>query len=163
IEFLTADLASGDGKSLRLDCSELHIARIQSDNDPLFPVAYERLWEEFGAHHEMESQEVIAKRLGWYPATKIQHCWMRYEMFLVQQEDQFVAVRDHTAIVTRRQGSPRALLHLSHILIDPAWRRTGLAGWLRAWPIQTGRACLSAAGFPAESPITLVLEMEAPD
>jgi hypothetical protein len=34
---------------------------------------------------------------------------------------------------------------------------------LRAWPIQTARACLAVAGLPADSPITLVAEMEHPD
>jgi hypothetical protein len=54
-------------------------------------------------------------------------------------------------------------VHLSHVLVEAAWRRTGLAGWLRAWPIQSARACLAAAGFPAASPITLVAEMEHAD
>jgi hypothetical protein len=55
------------------------------------------------------------------------------------------------------------VVHLSHVLVDPAWRRTGLAGWLRAWPIQAARACFAAAGLAADSPITLVAEMELPD
>jgi hypothetical protein len=49
------------------------------------------------------------------------------------------------------------------VFVDTAWRRTGLAGWLRAWPLQTARACLASAGFPVTSPITLVAEMEHPD
>ncbi|MET0253349.1 MAG: hypothetical protein ABW214_04905, partial [Terrimicrobiaceae bacterium] len=40
------------------------------------------------------------------------------------------------------------------------WRRTGLAGWLRALPIQTCRKCLAAQQRPAHSPITLVGEMK---
>ena len=163
MEFLPADLASGDAKSMGLDCSELEIARIQSSAHPLFDFAYERLWAEFGAQHEMESREVITQRLAWNPVAKIADCWMRYEMLLVRRQGQFVAARDHTAIVQQRAEAPYAVVHLSHILIDPAWRRTGLAGWLRAWPMQTGRACLEAAGFPITAPMTLVLEMEQPD
>lgn len=162
IEFLPADLASGDARSLELVCHEFDIARVRSSDDPLFDVAYQRLWTEFGAQHEMESREVIARRLDWHPATAMSDCWLRYEMFLVRRQGQFVAVRDHTAVVTRRHGTPRAVVHLSHVLVDAAWRRTGLAGWLRAWPLQTARACLAAAGFPAASPITLVAEMEHP-
>ena len=163
IEFLPEDLASGDRKSQELDLSDLEVTRIQSSQHPLFASAYERLWGEFGAQHEMELREVIAQRLCWHPGAKIDDCWMRYEMFLVMQQGEFVGVRDHTAIVKQRGGAAHAVLHLSHILLDPAWRRTGLAGWLRAWPIQTARACLTAAGFPVTSPITLVLEMEHPD
>jgi len=163
IEFLPADLARGDGKSLALDRGGLQIARIQNSRNPLFDIGYEKLWGEFGAQHEMESREVIEQRLAWHPAKRSGDCWMRYEMFLVRRQGRFAAVRDQTAIVTCRSGTPHAVVHLSHILIDPAWRRTGLAGWLRAWPIQTGRACLAAAGFPMTSPMTLVLEMESPD
>lgn len=163
IEFLPADLASGDARSLELDRGEFDIVRIRSGDDPLFGVAYERLWAEFGAQHEMESCEVIGRRLNWHPAAATGNCWLRYEMFLVRRHGDFVAVRDHTAIVTCRNGAPRAVVHLSHVLIDVAWRRTGLAGWLRAAPLQTARACLAAAGFPAASPITLVAEMEHVD
>jgi len=135
---------------------------------------------------------VIAQRQGWHPVLEITgrtafslsphgeragvrgesvrkgpdslaKFWLGYEMLLVRQQNQFVAVRDHTAIVTRQRGFPEAVVHLSHVLVDPAWRRTGLAGWLRAWPIQTARRCLTAAGFPVNCPITLVLEMEHPD
>jgi GNAT superfamily N-acetyltransferase len=163
IEFLAADLASGDGRSLELDRIGLEVARIQTSRDPLLGIGYEKLWGEFGAQHEMESREVIEQRLAWNPVKRAADCWMCYEMFLVRHQDRFAAVRDHTAIVTCRSGTPHAVMHLSHILIDPAWRRTGLAGWLRAWPIQTGRACLAAAGFPVAAPMTLVLEMESPD
>jgi hypothetical protein len=58
---------------------------------------------------------------------------------------------------------PEAVVHLSHAVIEPASRRTGLAGWLRAWPLQTARATLVAAGLPVTAPITLVAEMEHPD
>ena len=163
IEFLPADLASGDARALELDRRKFDIVRIHSSDDPLFNVAYARLWSEFGAQHEMESRAVIARRLDWHPATAVSDCWLRYEMFLVRRQGQFVAARDHTAVVTRRNGTPRAVVHLSHVLIDPAWRRTGLAGWLRAWPLQTARACLEATGCPVASPITLVAEMEHPD
>ena len=57
-------------------------------------------------------------------------------------------------------GKSHAVVHLSHVLVDPAWRRTGVTGWLRAWPLQTARAGLAAAGLSTNSPITLVAEME---
>ena len=160
VEFISEDLAPGDSKSLDLDRRGLAVVRILSSRDPLFAIAYERLWNEFGAQHEMEPREVIEQRLAWNPAAAIDPCWLRYEMILVRNHEQFVAVRDQTAVVTREKGVPRAVVHLSHVFVDPAWRRTGLGGWLRAWPVQTARACLCEAGFPADSPIALVAEME---
>jgi len=163
IEWLVADLAHGDGRAREFDGTGLRIARICSSDDPLFGAAYEKLWAEFGAEHTMEPRDLIARRLAWHPAGEIDGCWLRYEMILVQREEKFVAVRDHTAVVTASSGSAQAVVHLSHVLVDPEWRRAGLAGWLRAWPLQTARACLVAAGFSIESPVTLVAEMEHPD
>ncbi len=163
IEFIANDLAPGDARSLAVDGRGLEIVRIRSAADSLFATAYEKLWAEFGAANEMEPRAVIERRLAWHPALSAGDGWLRYEMFLVRHDNEFVAVRDHTAIVTRRDGAARATVHLSHVLVDPSWRRTGLAGWLRAWPIQTARACLAAAGLPVNSPVTLVAEMEHPE
>src|SRR5262245_52184702 len=165
VEFIPGDLASGDGKALELDRRGLTISAVRSASDPQFAMGFEALWNEFGSQGEMESQEVIARRLRWAPATSIGGRWLRYEMILVRREDEFVAVRDHTAVVTNEISptGPRAVVHLSHVLIHPPWRRTGLAGWLRAWPVQTARVCLALAGCPVTSPITLVAEMEHPD
>ena len=163
VEFIPEDLAPGDAKALSVDRHDLDVIRVVSGHDPLFAPAYERLWNEFGPHQEMESRELIERRLAWHPATKQGDCWLRYELVLVRRQGRIVAVRDHTAVVTHKREAPQAIVHLSHVLVDEAWRRTGLAGWLRAWPVQTARACLLAAGLPAASPITLVAEMEHPD
>ncbi len=163
VEFIPADLAPGDGKALELDCRDLDVVRIHSIHEPLLVMAYERLWNEFGPQQEMEAREIITRRLAWHPAATVGKCWLRYELILVRRQGQLMAVRDHTAVTTCDRGAPHAVVHLSHVLVEAAWRRTGLAGWLRAWPIQTARACLAAAGFPAASPITLVAEMEHPD
>jgi hypothetical protein len=53
-------------------------------------------------------------------------------------------------------------VHLSHALVVPEARRTGLAAWLRALPLHTARRCGAAAGASA-APAVLVAEMEAPD
>jgi GNAT superfamily N-acetyltransferase len=165
IEFIPGDLAGGDNKSLEMDRRGFQITRIISGDEPSFEPAYERLWAEFGPQHEMESREVILRRLAWHPATVVEGCHLRYEMIVVHHEGRFVAVRDQTAVATNLTGTgrPYAVVHLSHVLVEPEWRRTGLAGWLRAWPLQTARACLAAAGFSPTSPITLVAEMEHPN
>jgi GNAT superfamily N-acetyltransferase len=163
IQFLPADLAPGDARSRELTEEDLEVARIHSSDHPLFGAAYALLWTEFGSLNEMESRAVIEQRLAWHPAAALDGCWLRYEMLFVQQGGQPVAVRDHTVVATQLSGIPRAVVHLSHALVEPASRRTGLAGWLRAWPLQTARATLVAAGLPVTAPITLVAEMEHPD
>ena len=161
-EFIPGDLARGDARSAALDVNRLEVSRIVSKNDPSFTMCYEKLWQEFGSQHEMETREIIEQRLTWFPVATVGNSWLRYEMALLREQGRFVAARDQTAIVSAREGGVEAVVHMSHVLVDPSWRRTGLAGWLRAWPLQTARACLAAAGFSSSAPITLVAEMEHP-
>jgi GNAT superfamily N-acetyltransferase len=149
IVFPPADLAPGDTRSAVVDLTPFRFDRIRSVSDPLFGLAYAWLWEEFGVKDEMELRETLERRFQLSPR-------IIYELILVRRGGQFVAVRDHTAILAR--DGHHAVVHLSHVLVDPAARRTGLAGWLRALPIETARECLAAHG----GRITLVAEMEYP-
>jgi hypothetical protein len=54
-------------------------------------------------------------------------------------------------------------VHLSHVLVEPRLRGSGLAGWLRALPLQTARECAAAAGAASPREVTLVAEMEHAD
>jgi hypothetical protein len=146
---LTPDiLAPGDGKSATLDPSIYTWTRILSAQDPAFERAYSALWAEFGAAHEMESREVIAARFGA----------LAYEMLLVEKDGVFCAVRDHTAVWCDGQ----VVVHLSHALVAPEQRRSGLAGWLRGAPVLAARRLAASQGVP-DAPITLVGEMEYDD
>lgn len=156
-----ADLAPGDQKSLRRDWLDAELHRIDSADDPVFDMAFGSLWSEFGAIGEIEQPAVLGMRMKWDPAQLVDGCAMRYRMMLVTGGGKFAAVRDHTAIVLADE--PGAVVHLSHNLIAPDWRRTGLAGWLRALPVTTARNVLAAQNRPPDSPITLVGEMEHPD
>ncbi len=149
----TRDLAPGDRKSAALDLAPFEMARIRSTSDPLFEPAYARLWEEFGAKDEMERRDTLDMRFRLAPR-------LLYELVLVRRDGEFVAVRDHSAILTR--DGAHAVVHLSHNLVAPAARRTGLAGWLRALPIATARECLAQGGAAPGAGITLVAEMEYP-
>jgi len=51
---------------------------------------------------------------------------------------------------------------LSHLLITPRFRGSGLAGWMRALPIYTARECLKRSA-QANRLINLVAEMEPAD
>ena len=150
LAFPSSDLAPGDVKSAGLDVSAFQFHRIRGIDDPLFDFAHAQLWAEFGAKNEMERRETLALRFALAPR-------MLYEMILVRRAGEFIGVRDHTAIVAR--DGTQAVVHLSHNLLAPAARRTGLAGWMRAFPIQTARECLGEKN----APVTLAAEMEYED
>ncbi|MEO8206495.1 MAG: hypothetical protein ABI615_09965 [Chthoniobacterales bacterium] len=158
LEFLPHDLAPGDKKSADRNRPDLQLHLISDASDPLFEKAYQCLWNEFGPQGEMESLEVIKKRFHWKPDTLINGCSLLYHLVMVASGDTPVAVRDHTAIILPERRE--AVVHLSHAFVAPEYRRTGIAGWLRALPIQTARHALSAQGLDKTTPITLVGEME---
>ena len=155
---LPSHLAPGDGKSLEADCSDFEIHRIRDKTDPFFEMAFGALWNEFGSKGEMEQKEVIAERLQWDLLQMQRGAFLRYALVLVTHHGEFVAVRDHTVIVL--EDRPGAVVHLSHNLVAEKWRRSGIAGWMRAIPVSTALECLAALKCAVGSPITLVGEME---
>jgi GNAT superfamily N-acetyltransferase len=158
------DLAPGDREVAARDWSGLRVQRVTSADDPGFALGYERLWAEFGERGEMERRFVIAERLGWDPARAVGRARLAYELLLLWRGAELVATRDHTAVVridARGTASPGpVVVHLSHALIEPAHRGSGLAAWLRALPLAAARRCAAAAGCAPATPIVLVAEME---
>ncbi len=143
------DLAPGDRKSADLDLALWQIDRVPSIAHPLFEMAYGALWEAFGSKGELESRAVLAGRFALPPS-------MLYELILVRREGRLAAVRDHTAMAVAGE----VVVHLSHNLVTPEWRRSGLAGWLRALPLGAARRCGRTNQLGPECPVTLVGEME---
>jgi hypothetical protein len=121
-------------------------------------MAFGALWAEFGVIGEMEQASVLARRLKWNPLEPRDGASLRYALVLLTHQNEFVAVRDHTVIVLEDQ--PGAVVHMSHNLVAPHWRRTGIAGWMRALPVSDAKDCLQLLERPADSPVTLVGEME---
>jgi hypothetical protein len=160
----TDDLAPGDDRSAAFDWTGIEVSIVRSTADPLFTRAYHFLWKEFGEKGELEQQAVLAQRFEWDPSKPVNNCALLYEMLVLRSGNDIAAVRDHTAIVPLdRHKEPAGYVHLSHVLVAPAWRRTGLTGWLRAWPILTARDCLMRARLPEDAPLTLIAEMEPPE
>lgn len=151
-------LAPGDTKSLQGDWSGFELHEIRSTEDPHFQTAFHALWEEFGAAGEMEEAEILAARMKWHPGEMHDGAALLYAMQLVTKDAEFIAVRDHTAILL--ENEPGAVVHLSHNLVTPAWRRSGIAGWMRALPVSTALEALAASRRPVSAPVTLVGEME---
>lgn len=161
-----ADLAPGDVTATDFDWSELTLRRVTGPDDPEFVAAYDYLWRQFGPLGEMERRPVIVDRLAWNPARPTGDAALLYEMLVVRRGDELVAVRDHTAIVrlgaNGRPARGPVVVHLSHVLVGPAYRGSGLAAWMRALPMEAARRCARAAGRAPESPVVLVAEMEHP-
>lgn len=158
--FLREDLAPGDQRAGGLDVTRLRIHIIRDPDDPLFPRIYERLWHEFGHRNEMETRDVIVARLAHDLRDRVAGHGLQYQLLAILDGDEIVGLRDHTAIVP--PDSIATLVHLSHVIVEPRHRGTGLAGWLRALPLQAARACSQQLGRPCTA-ITLVGEMEHPD
>ena len=152
---IPSDLAPGDGKCIHADMSRIELHRIGSPDDPHFDTAFSALRAEFGEAGEIESADTLAARL------RRKSPEIRYEMVLITSGGQFAAVCDHNVILQEDQAG--ALIHVSHNLVAPAWRRTGLAGWIRALPLATARDVLAVHGRPANSPITIIGEVEPLD
>jgi GNAT superfamily N-acetyltransferase len=160
------DLAPGDRDPAPADPGELAVHRVRDAGDPDFEHAYTRLWAEFGARGEMETRAVIRERLAWDPARPAVGAALAYELLVLRRRGELAALRDHSAVV-RLDARARPLpgpvvVHLSHALVLPAQRGSGLAPWLRALPLGAARRCARAAGCPHGAPVVLVAEMEAP-
>ncbi len=172
------DLSPGDQRFADLDWSELVLEVIDRPDHPSLAEAYARLGREFGSRNELETLAVLEKRLGWRPDVPTPSgLHLAYELLVVRRAGRLVAVRDHSAIVrgplhsaaappqadtadgpTRVAERP-ALVHLSHVLVEPELRGSGLAGWLRALPLGLARRCALAAKNMTDA-VVLLAEME---
>ena len=161
------DLAPGDRSVAAQDWSDVTVHRVTSASEPDFALAYEQLWGEFGGRGEMETRRVIAERIAWDPARPVGRVALAYELLVLRRKGALAALRDHTAVVRLDAGGhPQpgpVVVHLSHALVLPAERGSGLAAWLRALPLQTARRAAAAAGCASATPFVLVAEMEPPD
>ncbi|HEY5893951.1 MAG TPA: GNAT family N-acetyltransferase [Chthoniobacterales bacterium] len=154
-----SDLAPGDLRSHTFDWTGFQFIQVTAPNDPDFERLYDFLNADFGPKNEMETREVLRKRLGWAGKVQLEGKRFAYSMLGLEKDGKIAAGRDHTVVLTP-SPSPRACVHLSHVLVDPQWRRTGLAGWLRAFPVHDARSLCLQSDLPATTPITLVAEME---
>ncbi len=133
---------------------------VTSSRGAAFDEAYAALHAEFGPRGELERREVIARWLeaaGGAPPLE-----RTYHLLVARDEaGAFAGVRDCHVTVDRREGL--AVVYLAHVLVLPAYRRTGLAARLREAPLALGRRALDAAGLHApDAALLLAAEMEPP-
>ncbi len=170
------DLSPGDQHFANLDWSELALEVIDRADHPSLAEAYTRLEREFKSRNEVETLAVLEKRLSWRPEVATPGgLHLAYEILVVRRAGRLVAVRDHSAIVrgpnhpTERRpqadttGAPvPALVHLSHVIVEPELRGGGLAAWLRALPLGLARHCARAAKSGTDA-VVLLAEMDPLD
>lgn len=119
-----------------------------------FATAYGVLDRQFGPAGEIEREETLRTWLtaGWRTGQG-QTIEAHYHMIVARDADgQIAGVRD--CFVTRDPARSRVVVLLSHSLVLPEWRRTGLAALLRAAPIAIAREAAPNAE------IVLFAEME---
>lgn len=165
LKLTASDLAPGDRRSADADLGGTTFHLIESPQDPLFEIGFQKLTELFGPRGEMETRSVLEHRFQWNRAHPVAgQPLFHYAMILaLDPKDQVAAVRDYTAIVHAPPERAACTVHLSHLWVDPAYRRSGLAGWMRAFPVETARTLLARARHAPHAPITLAGEMEFPD
>jgi GNAT superfamily N-acetyltransferase len=124
-----------------------------------FDEGYRLLDAQFGAANELERRPVLQR---WFELGSLSpdEAPMRafYHMLLVREPDGTIAaVRDAFSAVDHDRR--RVVSLMSHSLVLPAWRRTGLAAVLRAAPVVWARQDAVAHGV-VDPEILLVAEME---
>jgi GNAT superfamily N-acetyltransferase len=149
-------LCPGDEKSLEGDWSAFDLQRINSAEHPWFDRAYDTLWQEFGKENEMETREVILQRIQRLDGQNSCGWKLSYELLAVTKGETLVAVRDHTVIVPEESTAVASVVHLSHNLVMPNFRRCGIAGWMRSLPVAAARERVGRQG----GKIFLACEME---
>lgn len=154
-----ADLSAGDLRFAGFDWTGFAVNFVESVDDPRFEAGYQALWDEFGHKNELEPRSVLARRLAWRDHPPQGPYALNYEMIVIHKENELAGVVDHCAIVNRDDPQCTAIVLLSHLLVMPRFRGSGLAGWLRAFPIHAARECLQRIHQPPR-PITLMGELE---
>lgn len=150
------DLAPGDLTPPVGLPSGIELCLVESPADPLFEQAYQLLEAEFSRSNEIETREVLMDRMSWQADPSDQEGFvMGYQLLLLKVAGEIAAVRDHSAIVSQGEVT----VHLSHVLVLPRWRRSGLATILRTLPISFAKSVAARSGAP-DAPITLICEMD---
>ncbi|WP_437634949.1 hypothetical protein [Sorangium sp. So ce854] len=145
----------------------------EARDDAAFDEGYRALDAFFGPKGEIERREVLAAWLAGEHTDPAAPIAATYHMLLARGVDdddddddggdgRLAGVRD--CFVTLDRAARRCVVLLSHALVLPEFRRTGLAALLRAAPVALARRALGEAGIDAaQAEILLAAEMEPVD
>jgi 4-aminobutyrate aminotransferase/(S)-3-amino-2-methylpropionate transaminase len=153
-----SDVAPGERLDKVAAAWERFVIR-EADSAAAFDEGFSTLFRAFGPTGEIERRETLE---AWFRAGSLSApdapIRASYHLLLARDEGGVLAaVRD--CFVTVDRAKKRSVVLLSHTLVLPAYRRTGLAALLRAVPAGLARRALADAGAPGGE-ILLAAEME---
>ena len=153
-----ADLAPLDAEKGTAAADRFRLVDIADADDPAFDACWDLLAGEFLARSELEDREVLR---GFLRQRTLQYGGGRhgtYHVIAAYEGDRLVGARD--CYVDVDPGLRTCLVALSHVLVVPECRRSGLAALLRTAPLTLARRALAdRPGWP----IVLVAEMDPVD
>ncbi|WP_437288030.1 hypothetical protein [Sorangium sp. So ce406] len=136
----------------------------EAQGDAAFDEGYRALDAFFGPKGEIERREVLWAWLAGKHADGAAPIAATYHMILARGVDDGRLAGARDCFVTLDRAARRCVVLLSHALVLPDFRRTGLAALLRAAPVALARRALEAAGIAAgQAEILLAAEMEPVD
>lgn len=156
-DFQPGDIAPGEGaEKVAAALSRFELVSVRTPDE--FSAGFALLDAQFGPTGEIERRETLEK---WLAAGSLSRpdaaIHARYHMLLAYDGERLAGVRDCFVTVDPRAG--RVVVLLSHSLVLPEWRRTGLAALLRAAPAVLARHDAATDGI-ANPEIILAAEME---
>lgn len=155
--FQEGDIPPGENREKVLAaCARFALEEVQRDE--AFELGYDTLDAQFGPVGEIERREVLRH---WFRARSLtaprSGIRVTYHMSLVWEGDALAGVRDDYTAIDVARG--RSVAFMSHSLVLPRWRRTGLGALLRALPAAHARDDAKAWGVDVRER-TLLAEME---
>ncbi len=155
-----ADLAPLDREKGEAALARVRLEDIRDPESPAFAAAYALLDGFFGPRGEMEERAAIARFVLDRVIPFAPGLEGHYHLVAAWDGDVLVGVRDCYVDIDHTRGV--CVVALSHSLVVPAWRRTGLAAVLRALPVTLARRTVAArVGRPL--PTLVSAEMEPVD
>lgn len=155
--FGPGDIAPGE-PAAKVEAALARFRCVDATTDAEFDLGYRLLDAQFGPLNELERREVLER---WFRAGSLSGptdpVRAHYHMLLVYDQDgRVAAVRDGFSAVDA--VVPRVVELMSHSLVLPEWRRTGVAALLRAAPVVYAKR-----HAPEGAEISVVAEMELLD
>ncbi|HMY21719.1 MAG TPA: aminotransferase class III-fold pyridoxal phosphate-dependent enzyme, partial [Polyangium sp.] len=155
--FVDGDIPSGENPDkVRAALERFQLEEVRTEAS--FQLGYDALEVQFGPINEIERREVL---WAWFEKGSLtpveQNIRAFYHMSLVWEGQTLAAVRDDFGTVDRTTGSVVAFL--SHSLVLPPYRRSGVAALIRSLPAPHARHDARALGVKPTA-VMLLAEME---
>lgn len=154
--FRDGDIPPGENaEKVRAALARFQLQEVRSDD--AFALGYDTLDAVFGPPGEIERRGVLEAWLRGSLTKPDARIRVVYHMSLLWEGSALAAVRDHFSVVDRATG--HVVAFMSHSLVIPAFRRSGVAALVRALPAAHARLDALALGVtPTE--VSLLSEME---